>query len=372
LVRNGGSIWFGIYKRCILSDKTPGISFNDEGICNYCIDEFPNYLPKGEPRLIEILNKIKNKPGSEADCLIGLSGGKDSTYSLVKLKEEYGMRVEAFSYVHEGSVNFALENAKKVCQNLNIKLHIVSLEKQRHLKTFTGFFKAYLKSPSVTTAGIMCVACKHLHLLGYNIAKERNIPSIVWSTSPLEYSPFLALKYKGGKNQFERESNSKGAVLLLKEMFSSIEFPLTFIKHFDTCFNGCLAAFPTSNYLMKKYPEITPIMFYDYINWSPLEIKNYIKKYNWKEPDNFQNDWHSDCLFNIFKEYTFQNSLGVSYTDAFLSNQVRYGLINRDTALDELRSSKMFFSEKIFDALDYLGLKNLKEKINVECFNVNL
>jgi len=358
-------------QKCILSDNAPGISFNNEGVCNYCETEFPNYSPKGEQGLIKVLDKIKNRLESKADCLVGLSGGKDSTYSLIKLKEQYGMRVEAFSYVHAGSTDFSLENAKRVCKNLNIKLHIVSLEKQRHLKTFTGFFKAYLKSPSITTAGIMCVACKHLHLLGYDIAKERKIPSIVWSTSPLEYSPFLALKYKGGENQFERESNSKGATLLLKEMCSSIEFPLTFFKHFNTCFKGCLSAFPTSGYLMKKHPDITPIMFYNYINWDPSEIKAYIKNYEWKEPENVQTDWHSDCLFNIFKEYTFQNCLGVSYTDAFLSNQVRYGLISRDAAFEELKKSKKFFSEKIFDALDELGLEKLKDKINVECFNIN-
>jgi hypothetical protein len=356
---------------CVLSDKTPGISFNSDGVCNYCIDGFPNYSPKGENGLIEVLDEIKGRSASNADCLVGLSGGKDSTYSLIQLKEEYGMRVEAFSYIHEGSTPFSLENAKRVCKTLNIKHHIVSLENQLHLKTFTGFFKAYLKSPSVTTAGMMCVACKLLHLLGYNIAQERGIPSIVWSNCPLEYSPFLALKLKGGENQLERESNTKGAVLLLKEMFSSIEFPLTFIKHFDTCFNGCLAAFPTSGYLTKKYSEITPIMFFDYINWNPVEIKKYIKKFNWEEPDINQNDWHSDCIFNIFKEYTFQNLLGVSYTDAFLSNQLRYGLISRDAAFAELKKSKLFFSEKVYDALDSLGLEDLKDNINVECFNIS-
>ena len=357
-------------KRCILSDKTPGITFNKNGICNYCTDNFPNYFPKGQGNLMKILKEIKDKPHSKADCLVGLSGGKDSTYSLIKLKEEFGMRVEAFTYTHEGSTGYSIENAKNICEKLNIKHHIVSLDKQKHLKTFTGFFKAYLKSPSITTAGIMCVACKHLHLLGYNTAKKRGIPSIVWSTSPLEYSPFLALKYKGGKNQFARESNGKGAVLLLKEMLASIEFPLTFIKYFNTCFNGCLSAFPTSDHLMKKYPSIKSMMFYDFINWNPIEMKKYIKTFGWKELDNAEDDWHSDCLFNIFKEYAFQNCLGVSYTDAFLSNQVRYGLINRESALYELKKSKIQYSKKVFDALNHLGLDNLKDKINIECFNI--
>jgi glutamine---fructose-6-phosphate transaminase (isomerizing) len=357
--------------KCILPDTIPGIYFNEKGECNYCQENFPSYLPKGDEALAHLLSKNLSK-NSSADCLVGLSGGKDSTYSLIMLKEKFAMRVEAFTYVHEGSTAFSIKNAKRTCEELGIKHHIVSLDKQYHLKTFVGFFQAWLKSPSPATAGMTCVACKHLHILGLNIAKERNIPMIVWSTSPLEYSPFLALKYKGNdKNQFKRESNFKGTLLLMKELSKTKEFPKTFFTYFNICFFGCLAAFPTSNYLKKKYHETTPVFFYDYHNWDPKQIKKYIEKtVNWQIPDG-REDWHSDCLFNVFKEYMFQSMFGASYSDAFFSNQIRHGLISRNEALCRLKEGKKRNKVDLVNALNVLHLQQLENLINLKVFSAN-
>lgn len=357
-----------ICTKCILPDSVPGICFNEENICNFCLSKYPDYKPKGDLKLQQLLNDKANKD-SGADCLVGLSGGKDSTYSLVMLRENFNMKVEAFTYVHDGSTSFSVENAKNACKKFGIKHHIVSLKDHQHLKTFTGFFEAWLKAPSPTTAGMTCVGCKHLHLLGANLAKERNIPMIVWSNSPLEYSPFLALKLTGdGENQLKRESNKKGAVLLVKELLKTKEFPLTFFKYFETCFNGCLAAFPTSPYLQKKFPELTSVFFYDYHNWDPKKIRKYVKtNAGWKFPDG-KEDWHSDCLFNYFKEYMFLSMYGASYTDAFLSNQIRFGLITREEALSSLEAGKKTNSIEIFEALKALNLSYLNEKINPGLF----
>ncbi|GJQ61394.1 MAG: hypothetical protein SCALA702_04470 [Melioribacteraceae bacterium] len=354
--------------RCILPDSIPGISFDEKGVCNFCNDNFPNYNPKGDDFLQKILREGLRE-NSGADCLVGLSGGKDSTYTLLKLKEQFGMRVEAFTYIHEGTTGFSLENAKKVCNQFSIKHHIVSLKNEAHLKTFHGYFKAFSKSPSSTTAGMTCVACKNLHILGYDIAAERNIPFIVWSTSPLEYSPFLALKYNGGeKEQFKREGNVKGAYLLLKEMVNSFDFPKTFLTNLKTSLNGCLAAFPTSGYLLKKYPDISPLFFYEYHNWVPDDIIEYItQNSDWRVPEEID-DWHSDCLFNFFKEYMFLHLYKASYTDAFLSNQIRYGLISREEAIIKLNKNKKQNKEGIFRAIESLGLNDLQKRIDSTVF----
>lgn len=354
-----------------MPDTTPGIYFNADNVCNYCLEKYPHYNPKGSDQLTQFLDFLPKQRGSNADCLVGLSGGKDSTYALIKLKEEYKKKIEAFTYVHEGSSDFSIQNAINICKKLKIKHHIVSLSKKKHLNTFKGFFKAWLTSPSTVTAGMTCVACKHLHVEGFEIARKRNIPCVVWSTSPLEYSPFLAIKHKGSpNNQFARESNNKGAKLLIREIFSSVQFPTTFIKYFSTCLKGCLAAFPNSPYLLRKYPEIRTLMFYEYEDWNPIKIKKYVQQYDWDIPINVQEDWHSDCLFNTFKEYMFQSELGVSYTDAFLSNQIRYGIITREEGIKKLKASKIHYAKEILKTMKALGMNDLIGEIDTSCFEV--
>ncbi len=356
--------------KCLLTDSLIGSNFNNQGECYWCRTNFPNYNPKGVEKLKIKINENKREK-SDIDCLVGLSGGKDSSYALMKLKNELNLRVEAFIYIHEGSTKFSIDNAELICKELDVKLHKVSLKKNAHLKSFKSFFKAWLDSPSTIKTGMTCVACKHLHILGLEIAKQRNIPMIVWSTSPLEYSPFLAIQYKPSEsNQFKRESLLKSASMLFKETLSSPKFTLGILQNFKTSYLGSLAAFPTSGYLKRKYPSVTPIMFYDYYNWNPKEIiKELESKTSWRIPDYISDDWHSDCVFNIFKEYMFQKMLGVTYTDAHLSNQIRYGIISREEAVVQLRKSKMRLPFQLKEALKELDLDYLSDRIDFDCFN---
>ncbi len=355
--------------KCLLPDTLPNSNFNSQDECFWCQTGYPLYEPKGNARLKRILESHRSQTNT-ADCLVGLSGGKDSTYTLYRLVKEYGLKVEAFTYIHEGSVDFALENAKNVCKQLGVKHHIVSLKNQAHLKSFQDYFIAWTEQETAVSAGLTCVACKHLHILGYQIAVKRKIPMIVWSSSPLEYSPFLAIKNKQDKkNPFKREGLIKSSYQFIKQAIKSPKLCKAFINNFHTSVYGCLAVFPSSSYLSKRFPTIKSIMFYDYETWDPQKIRAEIQEQlNWKVPAEIKEDWHSDCVFNIFKEYMFQKMLGVSYTDAFLSNQIRYGLKNRESALIELQNSKKNFSEALPRALAFVKLDYLASKIDFDCF----
>lgn len=355
--------------KCLLPESLSGSHFNEHGQCFWCQTDFPQYKAKGEEKLRKLFENNKGRNGS-ADCLVGLSGGKDSTYTLYKIVREYGLKAEAFTYVHDGSTEFSINNAVNVCKELNVKHHIVKLSHQKHLKSFKDYFRAWLEKPNNISAGMTCVACKYLHILGSEIAQKRSIPNIVWSSSPLEYSPFLAIKVKSDKeNPFKRDSILNSAFSLMKHSITSPRFIRALIRNFKVSCYGCLAVFPTSSFLKYKFPKLQSVMFYDYVDWNPRYIKREVmSKLPWEIPGNIEEDWHSDCVFNIFKEYMFQKMLGVSYTDAFLSNQIRHGIIDRETAIKELRASKKNFAAAIPQALKYLNMENYIEKIDFRCF----
>mgnify|MGYP000630771079 CR=1 FL=1 len=82
--------------KCILPETYPEITFDEEGICNYC-KEYKSINYKGEKLFVELLDKHINK-GRKYDCQVPISGGRDSTYVLYKMKEKYKMNVLAFNY----------------------------------------------------------------------------------------------------------------------------------------------------------------------------------------------------------------------------------------------------------------------------------
>ncbi len=87
-----------VCKRCIYDANTPGISFDSQGICNYCRshEQMEIEHPTGDAgrrKLEELAAKIKkDQKRREFDCVIGVSGGCDSSFLCHIAKEELGLR----------------------------------------------------------------------------------------------------------------------------------------------------------------------------------------------------------------------------------------------------------------------------------------
>jgi glutamine---fructose-6-phosphate transaminase (isomerizing) len=356
--------------KCLLPSTLAGSNFNGRGECIWCQTNYPVYRPKGENNLNAIFDTCRDNRSPQ--CLVGVSGGKDSAYALMKITREFGMTAEAFTYNHSGATEFSLQNAAKVCDNLKVKHHFVSLPERVHLEIFQAFFKTWINKPNVISAAMTCVACKHMHILANELARKRDIPLVIWANCPIEDSPFLAINLKSEKpdQQFNREGLTSGAVRLAKTFIRNPGFGAAFLNHFSYCTSGCLALTPAARYLKIRFPKQRQLFYFDYCDWNHNDIRNeLIQNTDWRPPTDVADDWHSDCTFHIIKEYMYQKMLGVSYIDGFLSNQIRRGLVSRDEALQKLFSAKKHLARNLENALVFSGLEKYVSKIDLSCFN---
>jgi hypothetical protein len=356
-----------------MPDSVPGSSFDQSGVCVWCRTRFPNYVLAGEDALQEVLASCRAKQGP-ADCLVGVSGGKDSSYVLLQLQRKFSMRVEAFTYVHDGSTDFALENARRTCGVLGVKHHVVSLPNHLHRETCKKFFRAWVVSEDPVAAAMTCVACKHLHIQGTRLARDRGIPLVVWARCPLETPPFIPTQPKQpeGSDNAVSEGMVVLAMRLLKSTFTSWNFCSAFLRHCPTCVAGCLAFNPGNRFLKLRYPSVKHLQFFEYCEWCGAGIlQTLAQEVGWRVPQAVKAEWHSDCLFNVLKEYMFQKMFRVSYMDAFLSNQIRRGLITREQAYQDLVVGKRYFAGELRKTLQILGLDDLCGKVDPACFAVD-
>ena len=85
-------------KRCILPDTKPGVVFNEEGICSACISTSLKHQIDWNARqknLKQMCDEIKATNQGQYDCIVPVSGGKDSMFQLHTMKEKYNMKVLA-------------------------------------------------------------------------------------------------------------------------------------------------------------------------------------------------------------------------------------------------------------------------------------
>lgn len=135
-----------ICSRCIYDETIPGISFDENGMCNYCKmsdeiqSEYKTGTPEGERRLAEIINRIKVAgKRKKYDCVVGVSGGTDSSFMLAKAIE-WGLRPLAVHYDNTWNTAIATENIRKVTTALNVDLYTLVVDNKEVDDIFRSFF----------------------------------------------------------------------------------------------------------------------------------------------------------------------------------------------------------------------------------------
>lgn len=137
-----------ICSRCIYDERVSGIVFDDEGVCNYCkqIDnlqvQYGTGTEVGERKLAVIIEEIKAAgKGKCYDCVIGVSGGTDSSY-MVYLAKQWGLRPLAVHYDNTWNSAIATQNIRKVLNALDVDLYTHVIDNKESDDIFRSFFYA--------------------------------------------------------------------------------------------------------------------------------------------------------------------------------------------------------------------------------------
>lgn len=158
---------------CIMDTSDSGIRFDRSGVCDYCNNYHQKIVPywrtdaAGEAALMSQVDKIKKAGRNRThDCLIGISGGVDSSYLTYIAKEKLGLRPLLFHVDAGWNSQEAVNNIERLVDSLNLDLHteVVNWQEMRDLQL--AFFKAQV--PHIDTpqdhaffAGLYNFAAKH-------------------------------------------------------------------------------------------------------------------------------------------------------------------------------------------------------------------
>jgi N-acetyl sugar amidotransferase len=137
-----------ICSRCIYDSSIPNISFDQNGVCNYCLQVEKldsQYKPgkEGLTALEAIIEKIKKEgQGKKYDCIVGVSGGTDSSFLLCKAVKEWGLRPLAVHYDNTWNTAISTENIRKVTRYCNVNLSTYVIDNKEADDIFRSFFLA--------------------------------------------------------------------------------------------------------------------------------------------------------------------------------------------------------------------------------------
>lgn len=320
-------------KKCVLPVEYPGITINEEGVCSHCeTQQSAEYL--GIEALKEEINRLlEDFPDRQYDCVLGLSGGRDSTYLLHVLKEELGLNVLTFFVDHGLIPTHTRENVEKITSKMGVDLVVDNHTSLT--KCFPIQYKAWLKKPRVETITTLCMGCKSSIISNfYRYAKEYNTPLMM-----VGWTPFEGARYKMNlmrSNPLDRSVMSY-VTGYFKEVLKNPSLVLhpvglhTQVKEFMTFYG------PYEKVQQKLFNKIKVLPFHRHVRWEEAVVTKTIKeKYEWKNFDGMVSSWRGDCLLGPIRQYLYQQILGFNDKAPHLSDLIRDGQLSREEALRRL------------------------------------
>jgi N-acetyl sugar amidotransferase len=313
-----------ICSRCIYDFSVPAITFDEEGICNYCkqIDtlkeEYGTGQEKGKISLKDIIDEIKKKGNNKKyDCVIGVSGGTDSSFLLHWAIKE-GLKPLAVHYDNTFNTAIATKNITKVTEKLNIDLYTHVVDNKEVEDIYRAFFKASIPELDASTDIALAETL-------YRAADKFGIKYIIEGHSFMEegITPL-------GKNYFDGKY-----IASIHKMFGTVKmktFPnmpfWTFIKWIA----------------FKRIKKIRPFWYMQYTKEDAKELLK--KEYGWE-------DYGGHHLENRMTAYNhsvyFPQKFHIDYRNNTLSAKVRNGKMNREDAIKEYYETTPYIEPELVD-----------------------
>ena len=314
--------------KCILPETMPFISFNSEGVCNYCENYELRNIPKDKSLLFDLVEKYRKPNGN--DCLLPFSGGRDSCYGLHLAVKELKVKPLAYTYDWGMVTDLGRRNISRMCSKLGVENIIIAADISKKRKHIANNISAWLKSPNLGMVSIFTAGDKHFFRHIETVKKQNDISLNLWGINPLEVTHFKA-GFLGVPPDFEEKKvYSSGGLKQLN--YQRLRFG-AMTKSFGY-FNSSIWDTISGEYYRSYHRKKDYFHIFDYWRWDEDVINDVLlNEYDWEMAKDTKTTWRIGDGTAAFYNYIYYTLAGFTEHDTFRSNQIREGQISRDEAL---------------------------------------
>ncbi len=329
---------YQICTRCVMDTSDPEITFDANGYCNHCSEAIrrleQSYMPdaRGQEKLEKLVDEMRRAGrGKEYDCLIGLSGGVDSSWLTYKSKE-WGLRPLVFHVDAGWNSPVAEQNIQRLISHLGYELHTCTIDWEEMRDLQRAYLYSALANQDVPQDHVFFAVLFHTvakmglryWLSGFNLVSESVLPR-AWGYMAMDSRQLKAIHKRFGQRPLRH--------------FPTLSF-------WDCCkFYNDIKLFPTVK-------AVTPLHWMPY---NPDEAKLVLQREaGW---ENYGRK-HSESRFTkLIQNYYLPTKFGFDKRRAHLSSLIAAGQMTREEALarlqeplydpEELREDTAFVLERL-------------------------
>lgn len=339
-------------KRCVYPEVAVNIYIDDQGICSSCrtFDKFESltneFWNKRRKKFEEIIDTIKKKNDSNYDCIIPVSGGKDSYYQTYIIAKEYGLKpllvtYHGNNYLPEGNYN---RDRMRLIFNADHLVFGPSIDVLKKLNRLC--FKKLGDMNWHAHCGIFTYPIQ--------IAVKFNIPLIIWGEIAWDISGMYEPEdYVEFSNRVRHEHGLRGY-----EWYDLINDPIEKLTEKDMLW----AKYPTDEEILKV--GVRGLYIGNFFKWDPNKHTKLIqKKYGWKASTKpFDRTYRrisnlDDRYENGIHDYLKYIKFGYGRASDHASKDIRLGYMTRDKGIQMVKKYDHIIPKDLYHWLNYVGMK---------------
>ena len=314
--------------KCILPETMPFIQYDEEGVCNYC-RHYKTISPKRLDALNDFLSPYRSKEKGKPDCLVALSGGRDSTYTVHILKNVLGMKPVTYTYDWGMVTDLARRNQMRICGKLGLEHILVSADISKKRANIRKNVLAWLKRPVLGTVPLFMAGDKQYFYYANKIAKQMDIRINIFGDNMYESTLFKTGFCGIAPNHSDSHAYSIPLLNQLRLAWYYLGNTLANPAYINSSIIDSIGAYVSYYFIPHNYVNI-----FEYIKWDENEIREtIIENYNWETDPGTTTSWRIGDGTAAFYNYIYYMLSGLTENDTFRSNQIREGVLTREKAM---------------------------------------
>jgi glucosamine--fructose-6-phosphate aminotransferase (isomerizing) len=341
--------------RCVLPATAPFIELDAQGVCRHCRNH--SVVPLAGEGALRLLADSLRRTDGKPDCMVALSGGRDSCYVLHHVCTELKLRPVAFTYDWGLVTPLGKRNQVRMTQALGVPRVDHEDKVVTRRADVRANVLAWLKRPELGMVPLIMAGDKPFFFQAWKVKRRLDVKALFFGMAEDYENEDFKEGFGGARTEGRKADKHSYQPSLAQKLQVFKFFGRNFLLN-PSYLNRSLprTAFGAFSYYVLPHDYFTNL--FSFVEWNEETVVGTLRsRYGWESTRDNASTWRTGDAASAFINHIYLCTAGFTENDFLRSNQVRRGVISRERALELVKAENRVHADSVLEFLSLVGLE---------------